>query len=91
MPTNIETSALFQCQKRRKQMAVFTSMYDPMDKDKEKLMNENEELLKDMLDFAIKELEDNEIELIDQMKVCDDYQSIFECLKQRALKRQGKS
>ncbi|RGI01272.1 hypothetical protein DW704_07570 [Coprobacillus sp. AM26-5AC] len=71
-------------------MAVFTSMYDPMDKDKEKLMNENEELLKDMLDFAIKELEDNEIELINQMKVCDDYQSIFECLKQRALKRQGK-
>ena len=28
-------------------MAVFTSMYDPMNKDKEKLMNENEELLKD--------------------------------------------
>ena len=27
-------------------MAVFTSMYDPMDKDKEKLMNENEELLR---------------------------------------------
>lgn len=72
-------------------MAVFTSMYDPMDKDKEKLMNENEELLKDMLDFAIKELEDNEIELINQMKVCDDYHSIFECLKQRALKRQEKS
>ena len=72
-------------------MAVFTSMYDPMDKEKKKLMNENEELLKDMLDFAIKELEDNEIELIDQMKACDEYQSIFECLKQRALKRQGKS
>ena len=53
-------------------------------------MNENEELLKNMLDFAIKELEDNEIELIDQMKACDEYQSIFECLKQRALKRQGK-
>lgn len=48
-------------------MAVFTSMYDPMNKDKEKLMNENEELLKDMLDFAIQELQDNEIELIDQM------------------------
>lgn len=54
-------------------------------------MNENEELLKDMLDFAIQELQDNEIELIDQMKACDDYQSIFECLKQRALKRQEKS
>lgn len=72
-------------------MAVFTSMYDPMNKDKEKLMNENEELLKDMLDFAIQELQDNEIELIDQMKACDDYQSIFECLKQRALKRQEKA
>ena len=69
-------------------MAVFTSMYDPMNKDKEKLMNENEELLKDI---AIQELQDNEIELIDQMKACDDYQSIFECLKQRALKRQEKS
>lgn len=57
-------------------MAVFTSMYDPMNKDKEKLMNENEELLKDMLDFAIQELQDNEIELIDQMKACDDYQSL---------------
>ena len=72
-------------------MAVFTSMYDPMNKDKEKLMNENEELLKDMLDFAIQELQDNEIELINQMKVCEDYQSNFESLKQRALKRQGKS
>lgn len=76
-------------------MTVFTSMYDSMDKDKEKLMNENGELLKDMLDFAIQELEsiaeDNEIYLIDNMKVCKDYQSIFECLKQRALKRQGKS
>ena len=37
-------------------MPVFTSMYDPMNTDKEKLMNENEELLKDMLDFAIQEL-----------------------------------
>ena len=76
-------------------MAVFTSMYDPMNKDKEKLMNKNKELLKDMLDFAIQELEeiaeDNEIYLIDNMKICKDYQSIFECLKQRALKRQGKS
>ena len=51
-------------------MAVFTSMYDPMNKDKEKLMNENEELLKDMLDFAIQELQDNEIEQINQIKVC---------------------
>ena len=40
-------------------MAVFTSMYDhPMDKDKEEMMNKNEELLKDMLDFAIQELEE---------------------------------
>ena len=77
-------------------MAVFTSMYDhPMDKDKEEMMNENEVFLKDMLDFAIQELEeiaeDNEIYLIDNMKICKDYQSIFECLKQRALKRQGKN
>ena len=39
-------------------MAVFTSMYDTMNKDKEKLMNKNKELLKDMLDFAIQELEE---------------------------------
>ena len=62
-------------------MAVFTSMYDTMNKDKEKLMNKNKELLKDMLDFAIQELEeiaeDNEIYLIDNMKICKDYQSIF--------------
>ena len=57
-------------------MAVFTSMYDTMNKDKEKLMNKNKELLKDMLDFAIQELEeiaeDNEIYLIDNMKICKD-------------------
>ena len=87
MLTNIEASAFVSMSKKEKTNGC---MYDPMNKDKEKLMNENEKLLKDMLDFAIKELEDNEIELIDQMKVCDDYQSIFECLKQRALKRQGK-
>jgi hypothetical protein len=70
-------------------MAVFTSMYDTMNKDKEKLMNKNKELLKDMLDFAIQELEeiaeDNEIYLIDNMKICKDYQSIFECLKHSSI------
>ena len=74
-------------------MAVFTSIYDPMNEEKKKMIKDHQELLTDMLDFAIQELEsiaeDNEIYLIDNMKVCKDYQSIFDCLKHQALKRQG--
>jgi len=72
-------------------MAVFTSVYDPMDKEKKEKMEEHQELLADMLDLAIQELEeiakDSEIYMIDQMKICDDYESIFQCLKHQALKR----
>ena len=56
-------------------MAVFTSVYDPMDKEKKEKMEEHQELLADMLDLAIQELEeiakDSEIYMIDQMKICD--------------------
>lgn len=76
-------------------MAVLTSMYDPMDIEKKEMMEEHHELLADMLDLAILELEEiareDEIYLIDQMKVCHDYESIFHYLKHLALKRQGKS
>lgn len=74
-------------------MAVFTSVYDPMDKEKKEKMEEHQELLADMLDLAIQELEeiakDSEIYMIDQMKICDDYESIFRCLKHQALKRKS--
>lgn len=64
------------------------SIYDPMSKEKIKMMEEEKELLKDMLDMAILELEDNEeICLIDHKKVCKDYESIFRYLKHQALKR----
>lgn len=56
-------------------MTVFTSMYDSMDKYKERLMIENQE-------------KDNEVYLNDSVRLCKDYQSIFMCSKQRVLKRQ---
>ena len=37
-------------------MAVFTSVYDPMDKEKKEKMEEHQELLAGMLDLAIQEL-----------------------------------
>ena len=72
-------------------MSLFNSMFDQMDSKHLDLMEENQELLKDMLDFAIEQLEsvakENEIYLINNGKICDDYESIFNCLKQWALLR----
>lgn len=72
-------------------MAVFTSMDDPMDQEKKDMMEKQHELLADMLDLAIQELEsvveETDYCLLDHMKECKDYTSIFNCLKHRALKR----
>ena len=57
------------------------------------MMEDNQEYLKSMLNFAIEQLEsiaeNDEIYLINQGKVCDNYDSIFECLKHWAIERQG--
>ena len=74
-------------------MAVITSMFDEMDEKRKQLLLDNQEYLADMLDYAIEQLEsiaeNDEIYLIDQGKVCDNYDSIFECLKHWAIERQG--
>ena len=75
-------------------MSLFNSMFDQMDSKHLDLMEENQELLKDMLDFAIEQLTDiastNEIYLTDNGKICDNYESIFNCLKHWALLRNEK-
>lgn len=70
---------------------VIKSMYDAMDQTKKDLMEINQEHLANMLDFAIEELvtmcEDNDAMLIDDSKICTDYESIFNCLKHWSEKR----
>ena len=74
-------------------MAVITSMFDEMDEKRKQLLLDNQEYLVDMLDYAIEQLEsiaeNDEIYLIDQGKVCDNYDSILECLKHWAIERKG--
>ena len=57
------------------------------------MMEDNQEYLKSMLNFAIEQLEsiaeNDKNYLINQGKVCDNYDSIFECLKHWAIERQG--
>ena len=70
---------------------VIGSMYDPMDQGKKTMMDDNREHLENMLDFAIEQLvmmcEAHDSMLIDNSKICTDYQSIFECLKHWSQKR----
>lgn len=67
------------------------SIYDALTEDKKELMLKHQDLLYDMLDVAIEELleiaDEHEIYMIDDMKCCKDYQSIFDYLKHQALKR----
>lgn len=70
---------------------VITSIYGEMDKEHQKLMDDNQEHMKNMLDYAIMELveiaENSDICLIDNLKICMTYEDIFECLKHRSQKR----
>ena len=58
-------------------MAVFTSMYDPMNKDKEKLMNENEEHCIELLREAEEQLDE-----FPQAILCFDF-----CIFDKLIKR----
>ena len=55
------------------------------------MMEDNQEYLKSMLNFAIEQLEsiaeNDEIYLIDQDRVCKDYESIFNCLKHWSMEK----
>ncbi len=72
-------------------MALISSMYDPMDSSHQQAMDENQEHLANMLDFAINQLveiaEDNEIMLVDEGRICKSYEQIFDCLKHWSSKR----
>lgn len=58
---------------------------------KQRLMNENQEYIESMLDFAIEQLveisNDHEIWLIDNSHICKSYEDIFYCLKHWSQKR----
>ena len=55
------------------------------------MMEDNQEYLKSMLNFAIEQLEsiaeNDEIYLMDQGRVCKDYESIFNCLKHWSMEK----
>lgn len=72
-------------------MAIIKSIYDEMEEVHQKLMFDNSNHLENMLDFAIRELveiaRDNEICLVDNLKLCTTYEDIFECLKHRSERR----
>ena len=55
------------------------------------MMEDNQEYLKSMLNFAIEQLEsiaeNDEIYLMDRGRVCKDYESIFNCLKHWSMEK----
>ena len=72
-------------------MSVIGNIYGKMNDDHQKLINDNQEYLENILDYAIIELaeiaEDNEICLVNDGHICETYEEIFNCLKQRSIKR----
>lgn len=56
-------------------------------------LKEENELLKGMLDVAIKEIlqldEDHGIVLVNHMVLCNTYEKVYECLKDRSLKNKS--
>lgn len=72
-------------------MDEICTMYRPITYERKKLMVENQEYIESMLDFAIEQLveigEDNEILLMDNARVCESYEQIFDCLKHWSEKR----
>lgn len=68
-------------------------MHEPMKQDKKELMKQNQEHIENMLDFAIKQLveiaKDNEIWLMDNGRICESYEDIFDCLKHWSMKREN--
>lgn len=74
-------------------MALITSIYKDINQKHQEMINENQEHIENMLDYAISELVEiavnNEIYLVDDMKLCETYEEIFDCLKHRSQKRKN--
>ena len=66
-----------------------------MDKAHQKLMDDNQIHMENMLDYAIMELveiaKNNDIFLVDNLNLCNTYEEIFDCLKHRSQKRIDRS
>lgn len=72
-------------------MFEMKNIYGKMNKDHQKLMEDNQMHIENMLDYAIMELveiaKNNDIFLVDNLNLCNTYEEIFDCLKHRSQKR----
>ena len=63
-------------------MFEMKNIYGKMNKDYQKLMEDNQMHIENMLDYAIMELVE-----IANLNLCNTYEEVFECLKHRSQKR----
>lgn len=72
-------------------MFEMKNIYGKMNKEHQKLMDDNQIHMENMLDYAIMELveiaKNNDIFLVDNLNLCNTYEEVFECLKHRSQKR----
>ena len=76
-------------------MFEMKNIYGKMNKEHQKLMEDNQSHIENMLDYAIMELveiaKNNDIFLVDNLNLCNTYEEVFECLKHRSQKRIDRS
>ena len=72
-------------------MFEMKDIYGKMNKDHQKLMEDNQMHIENMLDYAIMELveiaKNNDIFLVDNLNLCNTYEEIFDYLKHCSQKR----
>lgn len=72
-------------------MSGIKDIYGKMDKAHQKLMDDNQIHMENMLDYAIMELveiaKNNDIFLVDNLNLCNTYEEIFDYLKHCSQKR----
>lgn len=72
-------------------MFEMKNIYGKMNKEHQKLMEDNQTHIENMLDYAITELleiaKNNDIFLVDNLNLCNTYEEIFDYLKHCSQKR----
>lgn len=72
-------------------MFEMKNIYSKMNKEHQKLMEDNQTHIENMLDYAIMELveiaKNNDIFLVDNLNLCNTYEEIFDYLKHCSQKR----
>lgn len=72
-------------------MFEMKNIYGKMNKEHQKLMEDNQTHIENMLDYAIMELveiaKNNDIFLVDNLDLCNTYEEIFDYLKHCSQKR----